>query len=1042
MKKIFLILFALIYTSSGFGQVRFSESFWEDPAINGLNRLPMRATSVSYPDEAAALSKAASPRVKSLNGPWKFFFSPTPEGAPDNFHTTNFNPSGWKTIEVPSNWELKGYGMAIYTNIRYPFKVNPPFIDHADNPVGCYIRELTIPAGWENQRVLLHFGAVSSAYYVWINGQEAGYSEDSFLPASFDITPYIKQGENKVAVKVMRWSDGSYLEDQDHWRLSGIQRDVYLESVPAARIADFFVKPELNETFTTGTLKVLAKTTGVSKANAEGWKLNVQLYDAGGKAIFAQPLTKDVSKNLDHETAYGNNQQGSPDIHISGKVEKPLLWSAETPNLYTVTVSLTDPSGKVTEVRKARAGFRTIEWGSFGLKVNGQKVLLQGANRHENDQYNGKVLTEESMRKDIELMKQHNFNAVRTSHYPNDERWYALCDEYGMYVMDEANLETHGVGSYLSQHPEWAQAYLERAIRMVERDKNHPSIISWSLGNESGSGQNHAAMSAWIKSYDPSRFIHYEGAQPFGGMKYDPAYVDVYSRMYNPLSDLVKLATNGDTRPVMYCEYAHSMGNSSGNLFKFWDAIYEHPRFIGAFVWDWVDQGIVMKTKEGKEFWSYGGDHGEPIHDGNFCFNGVVLPDRGLKAATLEFKKVMQNIKTIANDPLAGKLTINNIYSFTNLNNFQLAWELQENGVTLQKGQMPLPDVKPFSSTTVTIPFKKPSLKAGAEYYLFVSYKTTAPSNWAPAGYMVAWDEFKMPFDVSAASAGKPSGTVTMKQSGSSATFSAGEVTASFNKTTGFLESYVASGKEMLKTPLTPNFWRATTDNDERTGSAKKLEEWETATAKLKLVSFDVKADGKNYVVNSSHSAPDLAEVKLSYVINGRGEIEVTSQTSIAAKATTPMRIGMLAHIPNSYDNKTWFGPGPHETYVDRKLSGRTSLYKASVRKDFFLYPQPQESTNHVDTRWISLTDSKGAGLRFTGKQLLSVNALPYGQKELQDAAHPHELKATDFINVNIDLMQMGVGGDDSWSANGQPHEEFTLKEKSYTYSFVISPLK
>lgn len=1046
--KYILLGATLIFFIPLSAQIKFSENFWEQPQINGLNRLPMRSTSMPWPDEKSAIDhkKLHSPRIKSLDGTWKFYFSTSPESAPNDFYLENFNSTNWSLIDVPSNWELKGYGTAIYTNIRYPFKVNPPYIDHNDNPTGCYLTEFEVPSDWSGQRLILHFGAVSSALYVWVNGKEVGYSEDSFLPSSFEITAYLKPGKNKLACKVMRWCDGSYLEDQDHWRLSGIQRSVYLEAVPHAFIHDYFVKPDLDSSLTKGSISVLVKTDGLSRQNANGWQLNIQLYNESNQPLWDKPINKMVSDNLLDELSYGFNQRGFPDIHITGKVQNPKLWSAEYPNLYTLTISLIDSTGNVAEVRSSKIGFRKIEWGDFGLKVNGQTVLLQGANRHEHDENNGKILTEELMKRDILLMKQHNFNAVRTSHYPNDERWYDLCDEYGLYVMDEANLETHGLGSYLSQHPAWATAYMERAIRMVERDKNHPSIISWSLGNESGSGQNHAGMAGWIKAYDPSRMIHYEGAETKEG--YDAPYVDVCSRMYTPLDKMISMAKNTDTRPLVYCEYAHSMGNSSGNLFEFWDAFYKYPKFIGGFVWDWVDQGIKMKTKDGQTYWGYGGDYGEPINDTNFCLNGVVLPNREIKAATLEFKKVMQNIHTKAADLTltGGRFKVKNDFGFMNLNEFSVIWDLQENGNSIEKGKLLMPDVKPSTEKEFSIAFKKIKPKPGAEYFFKISYALVNEKIWAPSGHVVAWDEFEIPFNNPGPSVSKNhsrTSSLMTDETTDAVTVRAKHFSITFNKKTGLLVSVLKGPKEFLKTPLEPNFWRASTDNDERCGTAKRLGVWEHAGTKLSLRSFEIKKiNHQSIQISTHHDIDTLGKISIDYIIHGNGNIEITNNVNINESAPQVMRIGMMTHIPADYDNLKWFGLGPHETYMDRNTGAATGLYTASVKKDFFLYPQPQESNNKTQVRWFSLTDAKGKGIKVIGSPLLSINALPYAQRELQEAKHTYELKSSDIINLNIDYKQMGVGGDNSWSADGEPHPPFMLSEKKYTYRFLISFLK
>jgi beta-galactosidase len=1044
----FLLLSSLFICTQSIGQTLFSESFWEDQHINGLNRMPMRATSYSFADEKSALEKTGyqSDRLKMLNGKWKFNWSPTPESAPKTFFEENFNASAWNLIDVPSNWELKGFGMPIYVNITYPFKGIPPFIDHKDNPVGCYLTEFEVPETWNGMRTILHVGAASSAMYVWVNGKEVGYSEDSFLPSEYEISSYLKKGKNKLAMKVIRWSDGSYIEDQDHWRLSGIQRDVYIEAVPKTFISDFFIKAELDNAYTDATFSVRAKVNGINQWEAQGWKFNVQLYDAAKQPVFDQTLSGNLEEILNMEKGDGFNQWSFPDILIHGKVKNPKKWSAEYPNLYTFTITLTDANGKVQEARSCKVGFRKVETGPFGLKINGQKVMIQGANRHEFDMYNGKVLTEAGMLQDIKMLKQFNFNAVRTCHYPNNERWYELCDEYGIYLMDEADLESHAMGGYFSNHPEWNIPFMERAIRMVERDKNHPSVIFWSLGNESGSGPNHAAMSGWIKDYDPSRPVHFEGAEGNWrkGEKIDRPYVDMYSRMYTGIEDMVKIANNGDSRPVIYCEYAHSMGNSSGNLAEFWDAFRANPRLIGGYVWDWVDQALKMKTADGKEYWGFGGDHGEPIHDG-VSTDGVVLADRSPESATWEFKKVMQNIDVQPVDLVAGKLKVLNRYSFTKLDEFNVFWELQENGITIQNGTFAPLKVKPYETIDLNIPLRKPSLKAGAEYFLRVRFKLAVQKSWAPIGHEVAWNEFKMPYEVSAVSPVKESQMkpVTLYENPEAIAISGDKFSVKLGRKTGLIESYIIAGKEMIKAPLAPNFWRASTENDTGCGTSKRLKVWRTAADTRKLESITVKKiSDKAVQVNVTFSLPE-AESSFSsvYIVNGLGEIKVSNTMLIGANTPEVVRVGMVMQIPAEYDNMQWYGRGPHESYEDKKTSAAISLYGVSVKKDFFIYPQPQESSNKTEVRWLSLSNLQRKGLKITGDIPLSMAANPYSQDDLQKAYHTSDLKDRDFVNVHIDLKQMGVGGDNSWSKEGEPHKEYMLRDKKYVYSFTISPL-
>ena len=1044
------LLFFFVDVDSASAQIKFSPDFWENPHVNGLNRLSASATSISFADEKNALQvkRTLSNRYLSLNGQWKFNWSPTPEAAPKNFESENFDAAGWQQIDVPGNWELKGFGTAIYTNVRYPFVVNPPFIAHADNPTGCYITNFTVPDNWNGMKTILHFGAVSSAMYLWINGEEVGYSEDSFLPASFDITGYLKKGTNKIAVKVMRWSDGSYLEDQDHWRLSGIQREVYLEALPTVSIADYFVKADLDDTYTNGLLQVTAKVNGLMEKDAKGWEFRVQLYDAANMPVLAKPLVRSLNTNFMLAKANGFNQMGFPLNELRATVQAPKQWSAEYPALYTCTITLVDPAGKIQEVRSCKTGFRKIEMGAFGLKVNGHKVIIQGANRHEFDQDNGKVLTYEGMLQDIKLMKQFNFNAVRTAHYPNNEIWYDLCDEYGIYVMDEADLETHGLGSYLSQHADWTGAYLERAQRMVERDKNHPSVIFWSLGNEAGSGSNHAAMAGWIKQYDPSRPVHYEGAQLNNNLKekYDPTYVDMYSRMYSKIPLMEALANNKDTRPVIYCEYAHSMGNSTGNLYQFWDAFKKYPRMVGGFVWDWVDQGLRMKTADGKTYWGYGGDHGEPINDDDFCLNGVVLPDRTVKTATWEFKKVQQNISVKAVDIKRGKFIVENSYSFTPLTAFTGQWDLQENGISIQQGKLPELSTPAHSAANIQVPFTMPVLKAGAEYFLQIRYSLKQATSWAAAGHEVAWNEFKMPFIVPVA---KP--VLPMQKEGFAYTntddaihITGKDFTLQFDKKAGAVSSYQLNGKELLTAPLIPNFWRAETDNDRLCGTARRLRIWEKAAAGRQVKSVVVEKISDVAVKITTEF--DLPTVKGTYttvyLIDNTASISVSNVLKIGKDAPELVRMGMTMKMPDEYDNMSWFGRGPYENYEDKKTSAAVSLYNASVQKDYFSYPQPQESSNKTEVRWMQLTNAMGNGIKISGKQLLSVAAVPYAQEVVQVARHSFDLQPTGFVNVNIDYKQMGVGGDDSWTSNGEPHPEFMLKEKIYQYSFDIKPVR
>ena len=679
MKKRTKLLLSTLIMLGLFLQGYSQQNDWENPEMIGKNKLPAHNTSISFPNVADAMKVdiKTSSRYKSLNGQWKFAWTPTPESAPPVFYKEDFQDAGWKNISVPGNWELQGYGTAIYTNVEYPFPANPPFLPKDDNPVGYYRTDFELPADWSGMQITLHFGGVTSAFYLWVNGQEVGYSQDSRLPAEFDITPFLKKGKNTMAAKVYRWSDGSYLEDQDHWRLSGIHRDVYLAASPKYQLYDFFVKTKFDHHYTSADLQIHAKIKDFGADSPKNWKVEGQLYDDQGKPVLENAMLIDAQRLVKR---YWPQRDKVPFADLQATVKNPKLWSAEFPNLYTLVLTLKDDKGTVVESRSNKIGFRDVKIVDGELLVNRKSVLLYGVNRHDHSQTGGKMISDEIMLKDIMLLKQFNFNAVRTSHYPNNPKWLELCDQYGIYLIDEANIETHGVGGMLTNDPLWHNAFVDRAVRMVERDKNHPSVIIWSLGNESGYGPNHAAMSGWIKDYDDTRYVHYEGAQSNYGLL-DPPGVDMISRMYSSIDYMVAWANHpDDKRPVIWCEYAHAMGNSLGNFYKFWDAIRANKRMIGAFIWDWTDQGILQTDANGKKYWAYGGDFGDKINSGNFCINGVIGSDQTPKPVTWEVKKIQQPVEIKAASLLRGDLLVTNWHHFTDLSVYDVVWQLEENG--------------------------------------------------------------------------------------------------------------------------------------------------------------------------------------------------------------------------------------------------------------------------------------------------------------------------------------------------------------------------
>ena len=1029
---------------------------WENPQVVGINKLPARTTSISYPSERLALDgqRTNSPRYQSLDGRWRFSWSATPAEAMTGFFAPGLDDSQWATLPVPGHWELNGYGTAIYANVTYPFApVAPPLVPDDDNPVGLYRTHFTLPDTWQGQRITVHFGGVTSAFYLWVNGHKVGYSQGSRLPAEFDISPYLQPGQNLLAVKVFRWSDGSYLEDQDHWRLSGIHRGVFLQAEPRAHINDFFIRTDLDDAYRDARLQIRPEINRPAGMDLTGWTITAQLFDASHRPVLASPLSQDVAALLEEAyPARGNVPFGV----METTVINPQKWTAETPYLYSLVLSLRDSRGRLVEARSHKVGFREVAVADGQLLVNGRPVLLYGVNRHDHSQHGGKVVSRETMERDIQLMKQLNINAVRTSHYPNDPYWYELTDQYGLYVIDEANIETHGLGGKLANDPAWSQAFMERGMRMVERDKNHPSIIFWSLGNESGMGPNHAAMSSWIKDFDPTRLIHYEGAQDDDrqlAQTPDPEWVDMRSRMYSPLEYMVRLANmDNDRRPVLYCEYAHAMGNSLGNFAAFWQAIRREKRFIGAFIWDWTD-GAVMKQEPGKPaYWAYGGDFGDTIGDGNFNNNGIISPDQSLKPAAYEVKKVHQPVVIRALDLARGQIELANWHHFVDLSRYRLRWQLTGDGEVLQQGQRAMPAIAPQQRTSLTLDYRMPRAAPGVRYHLRVELALREAQPWAEAGYRVAWQQFELPVYRPRQQAGwhqLPALTGTEQGEGY-LRLTAGETSVGFDKASGALISFRVAGEELLLSPMIPNFWRPATDNDRGFDMEKHLGYWQRAAANRTLVDFAVeRVNSRASRIVSRYSLPlaggadgTASRLILSYLFYGDGTLQVESRFTPGESLPDLPRFGMQLGLKGRYDELQWLGRGPHENYQDRRASADQGRYRKSVRRDFFHYVRPQESNNYTDVRWLSLLDAGRQGIEVIGLQPLSISAWPYTMADLSDPrGHAQLLPERDLVTLNIDLEQMGVGGDDSWSMQAMAHPAYRLPAKEYRYGFLLRPV-
>ena len=750
---------------------------------------------------ALTCRRDSSPYIKVLNGRWKFALAPNPAAAPEGFYRDEVDVSGWDEITVPGNWELQGYGQPIYTNVQYPFPFdNLPQVPEEDNPVGCYRTAFTLPDDWEGKRVHIVFDGVDSAFYLWVNGQQVGYSQGSRLPAEFNLTPYLRPGENTLAVQVYRWSDGSYLEDQDFWRLSGIYRDVYLVALPQVHVQNLAVRTRQDLESPSGTIHIMAEVRNFAQVGTVDVKVEASLYDQRGRLVQGKPMVANTAIGASFESA----------IDFMESLDQPRLWSAEDPYLYTLIVTLSNRQGAVTEAVSCRVGFRQVELREGQLLINGQPILLGGVNRHEHEPKTGHTVTREMMIKDILLMKQFNINAVRTCHYPDVPEWYDLCDEYGLYVMDEANIESHGVWDQLSKDPAWQDAFMARGSGMVQRDKNHPCVIIWSLGNESGFGPNHAALAHWMHEADPTRPVHYHPAE-------NAPDVDMISFMYPTVDRILNAAEEPDeTRPVIMCEYAHAMGNSCGNLGEYWDAIRSYERLIGGFIWDWVDQGIEQVTEDGQVWYAYGGDFGDWPNDNNFCINGLIFPDRTVQPAMWEYKKVLEPVLVKPIDLMSGDLLVTNRYNFSDLAGLMVSWDLRADDELIQSGVLPALDTPRGSSIMLTIPYQKPELEPGATYWLNVNFRLARETRWAPAGHEVAWAQFQMPFDAPAVPAMPLSAMppVKLTETDASVLVQGQSFAATFDKGAGTLSSLRCSDAELIQSGPRLNVWRAPTDND------------------------------------------------------------------------------------------------------------------------------------------------------------------------------------------------------------------------------------
>lgn len=1012
---------------------------WENPQLLQRNREPARATLVPYADAEPALAgeRGASPYVKLLNGNWQFFYAPSLADVPSDFKGVEHDPAGWTTIPVPSNWQMHGFGIPVYTNVNYPYPVDPPRVPQ-QNPVGVYQRTFLLPAEWAGRQVFLNFEGVNSGFYVYLNGREVGYSQGAHLPSEFNLTPHLQPGENTLAVLVFQWCDGSYLEDQDFWRLSGIFRDVYLLAAPAVSLRDVSVRTVFDADYANAVLHLRAQVRNLG-GTAAGYRLEAALRDADGGTVAEQSLGL-IDLDAGVETA----------LEAGIVIANPRQWSAETPYLYPLLLSLYGPDGALLEVRRVNVGFRQVEIRDRQFWINGRSVKLKGVNRHDSHPDLGHAVSLESMVQDIVQMKRHNINTVRTSHYPNDPRFLDLCDEYGLYVIDETDLETHGMHvtgdlNLLSNDPAWEAAYLDRAVRMVERDKNHPCVIWWSLGNESGYGQNHMAMARWIHEHEPTRPVHYEGATGWGNpeRRVDDSVIDVVSTMYPTVARVIEEGgKTDDPRPFFMCEYAHAMGNGPGNLKEYWDAIYASPRLIGGCVWEWVDHGIRRVTERGEEWFAYGGDFGDRPNDGNFCIDGLNYPDRRPHTGLIEYKKVIEPVTVEAVDLKQGVLAIRNRYDFLSLAHLRGRWSLLRDGDVLQQGELPPLDIPPGEVEEITLPYALPNPQPGAEYWLNLSFTLRDDAPWAPAGFEVAWTQFELPVHSAAPTVSLRSmPELVVSETKDEIGIGGEEFRLRFDRRLGTLSAWEYHGTLLLLAGPRFNAWRAPTDNDMRVArewTAHGLDRLIHRIDRVELVRQLLQAaEVEIESVLAGYSLPSAFTVRYRYTIYGSGDVVIRTRVTPNPKLPNLPRLGLQMRLPGVLDQFAWYGRGPHENYADKKASARVGIYRGSVQEQYEPHIFPQENGNKCDVRWAAVTDLRGFGLLAAGLPLLNVSVHHYTPEDFTQAKHTFELQRRDETILHLDHRQAGLGSN---SCGPGPLEQYLIEPEEVEFSVRLKP--
>lgn len=1032
---------------------------WDNVDVLQENREPSHTSMMVYPnqEQASTFDRTESDWFKSLNGQWKFNWSKNPDSRPKEFYKTSYDDSEWNTIKVPSNWETEGYGTPIYTNIRYPFDIEELKAPYDNNPVGSYRRSFELNEDWQDRPVFLGFDGVASAYYVWVNGNYVGYSQGNRVLSEFNISDYLHSGTNDISVEVYKWSDGSYLEDQDFWRLGGIFRDVYLWSTPKTHLKDFEITSTLTSDYKNGVLGFEGEMVRYDEGEAKTTTVVLELFDQAGNSV----INRQTHVNLESDSqSFTFNSINIPDVQS---------WNAETPYLYDLYITLKD-ADQVLSVIPKKVGFRVVEIKGGRLLVNGVAIKLRGVNRHEHHPETGQSVSKEDMMRDIRLMKQHNVNAVRTAHYPNQPLWYDLMDKYGFYVINEGNIETHEFGTNLqnelANNPDWRQAHIDRVSRMISRDRNHPSVIIWSLGNESGDGTNMTAVYNYVKETDPSRPYHYEGTTMNGGL----FNADIGSFMYATPERVARFINEKPDVPLILCEYTHAMGNSNGHLAAYWDQIYADNNFQGAFVWDWMDQGLFEAVPEAfkdnsdsDKFIAYGGYYENEYgiqNDGNFNMNGVVSADMTPRPGLKALKYYHQYVKVEAENLEEGNVAITNRYDFSTLDDKLTGrWELLENGTVVDEGEIDGLDIQAYEQKSITLPYNRNNFTDGSEYHLNIIFETKASTFFAPQGYELAWEQFRLPVS-EYVSLNQPNTNRNLQPSlnANHLIVAGDDFHVVFDKIFGRMESYHIDGEQVVLAGPRPDFWRAVTDNDRaalRSGQNRNMMIWRGAHHGI-VRSFLVNGERVNpnnfnrvdpmdkvtVDIQTEHPAVN-ATVTTIYEIFPNGSIDVTTDYK-PANETSAFRLiprfGNQLELSPGFELMEWFGRGPYPTYVDRKTE-RVGVYRSTVSDEWVEYSKPMENGNKVDVRWIEFTNDHGKGIRFIADSLISASATHYHRDDMERSRYTWQMDKRKSVFVNIDYRQMGVGGINSWSPRALPEPGFRVLNRPMKYTYRITPV-